>query len=473
MTDMPELENLDDVSFTELMKISVSEIPDLCPEWTDFNAHDPGITFLEMLMWLTEMQRYYLFQITEDHLKSYLRLIGRLIGSEAKAAEPAVIAARISSEKTIPLKKGTVFHIGDIPYQTDEDTVIVPEKPEVFYGESGGIIVKQDFSPFKGGIFTLYFSLDKPTVNPMREGFYPRAEIKVRIITNSGDIECPARDGTYGLYQSGFISVSMPGDLDGGASVLRLDIISDDYPDLPPIGCFNSDIRKLVQRGEKGDTLGADGTVKENVPFSAEIGGQSLEAVVFKEIRSGKNAETPEDAFKRFKAEQRRFPRAVRGEDYARLVMETPGLRAQIVNVFSKETGKVLVCVKTDGGALRKNEIKNLRKVLFEAKPVGMEIEILSPVIFSARLFITVKTDGRTGVSGLSEHIRNVFRGLEKCMGARIVMPELIKKILEFPSVSEIKSVLLRLGKGLELSENDTVKLPEDGLLSLDEIIIQ
>lgn len=52
-------------------------------------------------------------------------------------------------------------------------------------------------------------------------------------------------------------------------------------------------------------------------------------------------------------------------------------------------------------------------------------------------------------------------------------MPEIIKQIGSSPSVSEIKSVHLRLGKGIELTEKDTMKLPEDGLLSLNEIIIQ
>lgn len=52
---MLNLEELDDMSFSDLMKKSITEISVLCPEWTDFNAHDPGITFLEMLMWLVEM----------------------------------------------------------------------------------------------------------------------------------------------------------------------------------------------------------------------------------------------------------------------------------------------------------------------------------------------------------------------------------------------------------------------------------
>lgn len=467
---MPELENLDDVSFSELMKRSVSEIPQLCPEWTDFNAHDPGITFLEMLMWLTEMQRYYLSQITESHLESYLRLIGTTV----RAAEPAIILARFFLEETVSVKKETVFYIGDIPYKPVSDMIIVPDKPEIILRENGGILIRQDLTPFKGRSMPLYFSPDDETnTNPMRDGFYSRAKIKVRMITRNAEIECSVNDGTYGLYQSGFINISLPDEFDENTAVLKLDIISDNDIELPSASCFNSDIRELIQLNKEGSTLGADGRVKENVPFSADIGGQKISAAVYREIGIGRNAETPQDAFKRFKSEQRRIPRAVSKEDYERLALETPGLRAELVNAFSKETGKVSVCVKTAGGSLRENEIKNLRKVLFEAKPAGMEIEILTPVIFHARLVISAKTDGWAGDRKLTEHIENVFEPLEKSMGALIDMPELFKQIGSSPVISEIKSMRLRLGKGIELTEKDTVKLPEDGLLSLDEIMIQ
>lgn len=467
---MPELENLDDVSFSELMKRSVSEIPQLCPEWTDFNAHDPGITFLEMLMWLTEMQRYYLSRITESHMESYLRLVGTTV----RSAEPAVILAKFFTGETVLVKKETVFYIGDIPFCPTDDMIIAPDKPEIILCENGGVLVKQDLTPFKGSVFPLYFSTDDETVtNPMRDGFYSRANIKVYLITRNTEIDCPVKDSTYGLYQSGFINVSLPEEFDESTAVLRLDIISDNYFELPPKSCFNSDIRELVQMDKEGNTLGAEGRVKENVSFSADMGGQKIRAAAYKEIVIGRNAETPQDAFKRFKSEQRRLPRAVSREDYARIALETPGLRAELVNVFSKEAGKVSVCVKTADGGLRENEIKNLRKILFEAKPVGTEIEILTPVIFSARLVIAAKTDGWAGGRKLTEHIRGVFKPLEESMGALINMPELFKKIGSSPSVSEMKSMILRLGKGIELTEKDTLKLPEDGLLSLDEIMIQ
>lgn len=467
---MPELENLDDVSFSELMKKSVSEIPQLCPEWTDFNNHDPGITFLEMLMWLTEMQRYYLSQITESHLESYLRLIGTTV----RTAEPAVILAKFFTDEIVLVKKETVFYIGDIPYRPTEGMLIAPDKPEIILCENGGVIIKQDLTPFKGGILPLYFSPDnEKDTNPMRDGFYSRANIKAYLISRNKGIKCPVKDGTYGLYQSGFINVSLPEEFDESVAFLRLDIISDNDFELISTGCFNSDIRELIQLDKAGHTLGAEGRVKENVSFFADIEEHKISAVVHRNIGGGKNAETPQEAFERFKSEQQRLPRAVSKEDYIRLAMKTPGLRAELVNVFSKEAGKVSVCVKTADGSLRENEIKNLRKVLFDAKPVGMEIEILTPVIFSARLVIGAKTDGWAGGRRLTEHIRDVFKPLEESMGALINMPELFKKIGSSPSVSEIKSMILRLGKGIELTEKDTLKLPEDGLLSLGEIMIQ
>jgi len=466
---MPELENFDDVSYSELMKKCVSEIPGLCPEWTDFNAHDPGMTFLEMLMWLTEMQRYYLSQITESHLRSYLRLIGTTAGE----AEPTVILARFSTEETVSVKRENVFYIGEIPYTPADDMVIATDKNEAILCGDGGVVIIRDFAPFKGRILPIYFSSEKPDTNPMMEGFYPEAEIKAHLNTQYGEVECSLNDGTYGLYQSGFISVSLPEDFDEETATLTLDIISKNKTEISSGSCFHSDIRELIQLDKNGNTLGSDGRVKENISFSAETGGQSLEATVYKELQAGRNAETPQDAFERFKVERERLPRAVSREDYARLAWETPGLSAELVNVFSKEPGKVSVCIKTTDGVLRENEIKNLRKVLFEAKPVGTEIEILTPVIYSARLVITAKTDGWAGGRKFTEHIRKIFKPLEKCMGAQINMRELYRLVGSSPIVSEIKSMLLRLGKGIELGENDTLKLPEDGLLSLDEIIIQ
>ena len=40
--------------FQHLMEIGRAQLPSLAPEWTDHNAHDPGITLMELLAWKTE-----------------------------------------------------------------------------------------------------------------------------------------------------------------------------------------------------------------------------------------------------------------------------------------------------------------------------------------------------------------------------------------------------------------------------------
>ncbi|MES3518348.1 MAG: putative baseplate assembly protein [Natronomonas sp.] len=71
--DLPEL---DDREYEELLDQARKLIPAYSEEWTDFNPHDPGITILEVLAWLTETHTYQLDQVTEEHRKKYLRLLG-------------------------------------------------------------------------------------------------------------------------------------------------------------------------------------------------------------------------------------------------------------------------------------------------------------------------------------------------------------------------------------------------------------
>ena len=71
--DLPEL---DDREYEELLDQAKKLIPAYSEEWTDFNPHDPGITILEVLAWLTETHTYQLDQITEEHRKKYLQLLG-------------------------------------------------------------------------------------------------------------------------------------------------------------------------------------------------------------------------------------------------------------------------------------------------------------------------------------------------------------------------------------------------------------
>ena len=40
--------NLDNQNFEEIFENARKKIPKIYPEWTDYNEHDPGITFLQL-----------------------------------------------------------------------------------------------------------------------------------------------------------------------------------------------------------------------------------------------------------------------------------------------------------------------------------------------------------------------------------------------------------------------------------------
>jgi hypothetical protein len=70
------LPNLDDRSWADIADEARSLIPVYGPEWTDHNASDPGITLLELLAWLTEMDIYGLNQIVDAERLRFLNLVG-------------------------------------------------------------------------------------------------------------------------------------------------------------------------------------------------------------------------------------------------------------------------------------------------------------------------------------------------------------------------------------------------------------
>ena len=68
--------NLDDRSFEDLVEEAIRLIPQYCPEWTNFNKSDPGITLLELFAWMTEMLIFRLNRVPEKNYLAFLNLLG-------------------------------------------------------------------------------------------------------------------------------------------------------------------------------------------------------------------------------------------------------------------------------------------------------------------------------------------------------------------------------------------------------------
>jgi hypothetical protein len=69
------LPNLDDRTYAGLIEEALAMIPVHAPEWTNHNPSDPGITLIELFAYLAEMMIYRLNRVTDDQVKTFLRLI--------------------------------------------------------------------------------------------------------------------------------------------------------------------------------------------------------------------------------------------------------------------------------------------------------------------------------------------------------------------------------------------------------------
>jgi len=99
--------NLDDRSWKQIVDEAVRLIPRYCPEWTNHNASDPGVTLLELYAWMTEMVIYRLNKVPEKNFLAFLDLIGVRL----KPPEPAKVVLEFTPsegvEGELVVHKGT------------------------------------------------------------------------------------------------------------------------------------------------------------------------------------------------------------------------------------------------------------------------------------------------------------------------------------------------------------------------------
>ena len=108
--------NLDDLRFQrDLVDEARRRIIRYCPEWTDYNLSDPGITLIEMFAWMTELLVYRLNRVPEKNYVKFLDVLGVQL-------QPA------NSART----ELTFWLSAPFPITPEDDTVaIVPQGTEV------------------------------------------------------------------------------------------------------------------------------------------------------------------------------------------------------------------------------------------------------------------------------------------------------------------------------------------------------
>src|SRR5205085_9327151 len=68
--------HLDDRRFQELVDEAKRLVQQRCPEWTDHNVSDPGVTLIETFAFMVDQLLYRLNRVPERNYVKFLELIG-------------------------------------------------------------------------------------------------------------------------------------------------------------------------------------------------------------------------------------------------------------------------------------------------------------------------------------------------------------------------------------------------------------
>ncbi|MDP2710305.1 MAG: putative baseplate assembly protein [Solirubrobacteraceae bacterium] len=138
MTLLPTID-LDDRTFQDLVSEARTRIAQACPEWTEHNVSDPGITLVELFAWMTELTIYRLNRIPDKLHVALLELLG--IRLDPPSAASVDLRFRLTGPAAEPVRMplgetevGTPRTVGDEPvvFQTTEDFTIVPLRPVAY-----------------------------------------------------------------------------------------------------------------------------------------------------------------------------------------------------------------------------------------------------------------------------------------------------------------------------------------------------
>ncbi len=68
--------NLDTKDFKIRMEEALAKLPAYADRWTDHNPSDPGITIIELLAWMADINSYRLNRVRDEHYLAFLKLLG-------------------------------------------------------------------------------------------------------------------------------------------------------------------------------------------------------------------------------------------------------------------------------------------------------------------------------------------------------------------------------------------------------------
>lgn len=121
---------LDDRQFQDIVDEAKKRIPQYCPEWTDHNVSDPGVTLIELFAWMTDILIYRLNQVPDLHTIKFMEMLGVTLREPVPAQVPVTFWLSQPQETTVTIPAGTEVASTQtetqtsIIFTTDRDMVV-------------------------------------------------------------------------------------------------------------------------------------------------------------------------------------------------------------------------------------------------------------------------------------------------------------------------------------------------------------
>lgn len=156
--------NLDDRRFQQLVDDAKRTVQQRCPEWTDHNVSDPGVTLIELFAWMTDLMLYRLNRVPERNYIRFLDLLGVKLFPATPARVDATfwLAGEIEEPVTVPegTQVSTVIseHDNGVMFRTLYDLLMPPCELVSVKVQRGGDSIYDESDILKGaagfGAFT-------------------------------------------------------------------------------------------------------------------------------------------------------------------------------------------------------------------------------------------------------------------------------------------------------------------------------
>src|ERR1051326_1798882 len=113
--------NLDDRRFQDLVDDAKRLVQRRCPEWTDHNVSDPGVTLIETFAFMTDQLLYRLNRVPDRMYVKFLELIGVRLLPPHPAAAP--VTFWLSAPATTPMNIVAGTAVGTVRTESEESIV--------------------------------------------------------------------------------------------------------------------------------------------------------------------------------------------------------------------------------------------------------------------------------------------------------------------------------------------------------------